>query len=144
VQFYNVTGKKHFEAAKPAEGTLANYTAVPFVYERMDRVLGAADVVISRASATFLQELAGLEKAVIAVPARQLGDQLKNAAVYKAANAVVVLTDAELATDRRLSDELRSLIADPNVRESMAALLHAFAKPTAANDVADMIIDAVK
>lgn len=53
----------------------------------MATVLGAADLVIARGSATFLQELAGLAKPVIVVPAAHLGDQVKNAAVYQKAQA---------------------------------------------------------
>lgn len=143
VFLYNVTGKAHFETAQAASQGLTNYRAVPFVYEHMERVLGAADIVISRGSATFLQELAGLAKAVIVVPAKQLGDQVKNAAVYEAAQAAVVLTDDQLAMVTPLQHEIERLLDDPGYRDAMAQRLHEFARPEAASDVAKMIDHAV-
>jgi UDP-N-acetylglucosamine--N-acetylmuramyl-(pentapeptide) pyrophosphoryl-undecaprenol N-acetylglucosamine transferase len=144
VAVYHVTGKKHYEIVAPLVKDIPQYVAVPFVYEHMHEVLGAADVVISRASATFLQELAGLSKAVITVPARQLGDQLKNADVYKAADAVVIMSDDEIGMATNLEDTILGLINDEELRKSMGNKLHAFARPDAARDLAMLILKAVK
>lgn len=144
VALYNVTGKAHFEAVQAASQGLTNYRAVPFVYEHMERVLGAADIVVSRGSATFLQELAGLAKAVIIVPAKQLGDQVKNAAVYEKAQAAMVLTDDQLVQITPFYDAIQHLLDDAQARMDMAVRLHRFARPQAADDVADMIYRTVK
>lgn len=144
VVVYNITGKKNVErAAKKAAG-VDNYIAVPFVYEGMHKVLGAADIVVSRASATFLQELAGLKKTVIAVPARQLGDQLKNAQAYDAAGAAVVLSDTDIETPDSLTTAIRDLLHDTKKREALAEALHQFARPSAAADTAQLIVSAPK
>lgn len=109
-----------------------------FISEGFVELLGAADVVITRASATSMQELAAMGKPVIAVPARQLGDQHKNADVFAASGAAIVLTDDQLA-EGVLSTELDLLLRDESRREELARTLHEFARPDAASQVAELI-----
>lgn len=144
IAVYNVTGKSHYDEVASMVTGIADYAAVPFVYEKMHEVLGAADVVISRASATFLQELAGLGQAVIAVPARHLGDQLKNAEVYKEAGAAIVMTDYEVSVGDELESTIVRLMGDASERREMGMKLHEFARPHAARDLAKLIQDAAK
>lgn len=138
--FYNITGKANYESALKQSAGVMSYKAVPFIFENLNEVLGAADIVVSRASATTLQELAGLKKAVIAVPAKSLGDQQKNARVFAEAGAVVVVRDDELANT--LTETITDLLGDSEARERLARTLHAFAKPNAARDMADIIYQA--
>ncbi|MET0979842.1 MAG: UDP-N-acetylglucosamine--N-acetylmuramyl-(pentapeptide) pyrophosphoryl-undecaprenol N-acetylglucosamine transferase [Candidatus Saccharimonadales bacterium] len=144
IAVYHVTGKAQYDEISVLVGRIPQYIVVPFVYEKMHEVLGAADIVISRASATFLQELAGLGKAVIAVPARQLGDQLKNAEVYRKADAAIVMTDDDITVGSNLEDVIVGLVNDPSQRERLGKHLHTFARPNAAHDLAKLIQDAVK
>ena len=144
IAVYHVTGKRHYEQIFHLVKDVPGYQAVPFVYENMHEVLGAADIVVSRASATFLQELAGLKKAVIAVPAKQLGDQLKNAEVFKAAGAVVVMSDDEIGTGTTLEKTIAALMDNTALREKMSTKLHTFARPDAARDLAKLVREAVK
>lgn len=144
IAVYNITGKSHYDDVAPMVTGIADYTAVPFVYEKMHEVLGAADVVISRASATFLQELAGLAKAVIAVPARHLGDQLKNAEVYKDAGAAIIMTDHEIGIGDDLESTIVRLMSSDAERQELGAKLHEFARPNAAHDLAQLILGAAK
>lgn len=144
VAVYHVTGVSHFDEIEQQVTGIAHYKAVPFVYENMHRVLGAADIVVSRASATFLQELAGLGKAVIAVPSRQLGDQLKNAEVYKEAEAAVVMTDDQINTGGEFEEAIVALTKDDARRKKLGVALHAFARPNAAKDLAKLVEAAAK
>lgn len=140
--FYNVTGVKNIHVAEEQAAGVGCYTAVPFVYKDMYKLLGAADVVVTRASATTLQELAGLKQAVVAVPAKQLGDQQKNAALFAQYNAVVALKDDELS--ERLDGVLRELLQDERQRHELAENLHSFARPHAARDMARIIRKAAR
>lgn len=142
ILFYNVTGEKHYDAVAAKTADLENYMAVPFVYNNMHKLLGAADIVVSRASATTLQELAGLGKAVIAVPARQLGDQIKNAELFAEKKLVVVLSDDSLSSD--LGQTIQWLMREPKERAQLARRLHEFARPHAARDMAEIIVRAGK
>ena len=136
LQVYNGTGKAHIErAARRGEG-LKNYRPESFVPGLHD-IMAAADIVVTRASATALQELAGMAKTVIAVPARQLSDQQQNAKLYKSAGAVEVLTDDELT--EKLSPLMKELIADDIRRATLSKKLHTFAKPEAARQIAQIV-----
>lgn len=141
---YHITGRSHYQSVRDAMVRHPNYQAVEFVYEDMISVLGAADLVVSRASATFLQELAGLAKPVVAIPAKSLGDQQQNAKVFAEADSVVVLEDDEIARGDKYFDTIDQLMKDEKRRRMMADNLHKFAKPEAAQQVASMIVAQVK
>lgn len=118
-----------------------------FVSKGMAAMLGAADVVVARAGATTILELAALAKPTILVPNGFLtgGHQLKNATVYAENGAVSVIDELEL--ERRpelLTDEISNLLADPNRLQYMSKAFHAFAKPDAAKDMADLVLSAIK
>lgn len=143
VNAYIIAGVKNYEIAIKENDEEANVTIVPFVYDGMADVLGAADIVVARGSATFIQELAGLGKPTIIVPAHQLGDQLKNAELYRKYNAAIVLTDADLASGKLVS-HIRELLDDASKCRLLSQNLHQFARPEAACDVAALIILAAK
>ena len=139
-----VAGKKNYTYAKEVCEPYSNVTVFEFVSEGLRDLLGAADIVVTRASATSLQELAGLKKSVIAIPARQLGDQHKNAVVYEAAEAAVVLSDDDIAKPNLLGNEIVNLLHDKARRKLLAEHLHEFAKPNAARDVVTLLLDLAK
>lgn len=136
---YHVTGKKHFDAVKAAAPEHVLYHMVPFVYKDMPTVLGAADIVVSRGSATFLQELAALAKPTVIVPAAHLGDQVKNAVSFQEAKAAYILDDTTVKDGKELYAAIRDSFDNPAKAEAMAARFHAFAKTEAARDVALLI-----
>lgn len=140
VQIYHVTGKAHYDTVQARAPHDPHYHCEPFVFEGMEQLLGTADVVVSRASATFTQELAGLAQAAILVPARQLGDQLKNAAIYSEARAALVLSDDDLERSHALEEAIQSLLESHERRRRLAERLHAFSRPHAAHDVATMVV----
>ena len=118
-----------------------------FISKGMATILGAADIVVTRAGATTILELAALARPTVLVPNGYLtaGHQLKNAAVYAEKDAVVVLDEHQLDSQPDLLvTTLAELLIHPAKREKMAAALHSFAKPAAARDMADMIMRAAK
>lgn len=139
IHVYHVTGKAHYESVAKRVPEHPHYHVVPFVFQNMHEVLGAADVVVSRASATFLQELAGLAKPAIVIPASHLGDQVKNAEVFKAAGAAIVLTDQMIAGGNTLGNAIMAVAGNPKRQQQLSQNLHQFAKPHAAAEVAAMI-----
>lgn len=143
VALYHITGKKHYDELVSRAPRHADYQLVPFVYKDMATVLGAADIVIARGSATFLQELAALAKSVIIVPAEHLSDQVKNAQVFEESEAALVVSDAAIVRHpTALLEAIELLLNEPAEATHIAAQLHSFAKPQAAHDVAQLIIDA--
>jgi UDP-N-acetylglucosamine--N-acetylmuramyl-(pentapeptide) pyrophosphoryl-undecaprenol N-acetylglucosamine transferase len=116
-----------------------------FVSHGMASMLGAADIVVTRAGATTILELAALARPTILIPNGYLtgGHQLKNAAAYAENGAVEVINEHELdANPQLLVDMLTSLLTNPGRLQQMSKALHAFAKPHAASDMADIIYEA--
>ncbi len=138
---YHVTGKRDYNDIVTRAKNHADYQIVPFVYKDMAKVLGAADIVVSRGSATFTQEIAALGKPMIMIPSHVLGDQVKNAEVYEKARAAVVLSDHDITRSTALTDTIIELVEHPEESNAMAERLHAFARPHAAQDVAKAIFN---
>lgn len=121
----------------------SRYRLFDFVSEGIHDLLNAADIVVARAGATTLLELAALHKATVIIPNAYLtgGHQLKNAAAYEEKGAAVVCSEAQLEQQPELLlGVLRDLIHDPTRRAALASGMAAFAKPHAARDVARMIV----
>lgn len=118
-----------------------------FVDKDMHKMLGAADVVVARAGATTILELAALKTPTILIPnAKLTGDhQTKNAAVYAKSRAVEILDEKLLLQSPSLiSQAVRKILSDPESAKQMATRFHVFARPKAASDMAEMIIEAAK
>ncbi len=119
----------------------------PFVSKNMASLLGAADVVVSRAGATTILELAALARPTVLIPNRKLtgGHQIKNAAVYSEKQAVLVVDEDELEERPKiLVKTVKQLIENPSESRKMADRLAGFARPDAAREVAGMIINSIK
>ena len=111
----------------------------------MDELLGAADVVVSRAGATTIAELSALKKATILVPFERLpgSHQVKNAERLATSGAASVINDSDmLAHPQKLLEEIRHLVRSPRLRADMADRLHAEARSDAAECLADIILEA--
>ncbi len=109
----------------------------------MGSALAAADLVLARAGATSLAELAVLGRPAILVPYPYATDdhQTTNAASFAEAGAAEVIADAELDTPR-FGDTLLRLLQDAKARATMAAASKRLAHPDAAARVAQMARDA--
>ncbi|MEI7918110.1 MAG: UDP-N-acetylglucosamine--N-acetylmuramyl-(pentapeptide) pyrophosphoryl-undecaprenol N-acetylglucosamine transferase [Candidatus Saccharibacteria bacterium] len=118
-----------------------------FISKDMASLLGAADVVVTRAGATTILELAALVKPTILIPNGKLtgGHQLKNADVYVKANAVIIVDENRMLEDPAiLVDAIDEILSNPDMSKAMARRFLNFVRPNAAKDVANMIISSVK
>jgi UDP-N-acetylglucosamine--N-acetylmuramyl-(pentapeptide) pyrophosphoryl-undecaprenol N-acetylglucosamine transferase len=123
-----------------------HFQLYPYV-TNMHTLLGAADVVVARAGATTILELVALQKPTILIPNGKLtgGHQLKNAAVYEQADAVIVLDENKLDDNKALlAKAIARLLDEPAETKKMARRFGAFSKPDAAKDMAAMILRAVR
>ena len=109
----------------------------------MNELLGAADVVVSRAGATTIAELAALGKAVILVPFERLpgGHQVKNAERLVKAGAVAMVSNEKMENEPELLlAEIEHLMRSPRKRAEMAEKLHQETKNDAAKRLAEIIL----
>ncbi len=113
----------------------------PIEYESdMPTLLRAADLVVCRAGATTIAELAvvGVPGILVPYPAASGDHQTANARFLERAGAAVVVPDEEL--DRtRLTSEVRGLISDRRQLKEMALAAHGVGRPDAAERVVDLI-----
>lgn len=105
----------------------------------------AADVVVTRAGATTMAELAAIGVATIIVPSPYLaGDhQTKNAKVYEKAGAAVVVNEFDMKEKPAiLYDAIKDLLDNKARRNKLAKNLQTFAKPDAVDGMTKMILGA--
>lgn len=110
---------------------------------KMDEILGAADLIVSRAGATTIAELASLKKAVILVPFEKLpgGHQTKNAESLVRQGAVEMVLDSKMEERATiLLHKIVKLLESKEKRESLATNLHKLQKRDAARRVAEILI----
>ncbi len=115
----------------------------PFLYE-MHREVKAADLLVCRAGATTLAEIAATGRAAILVPLPTATDdhQRRNAEVLAQAGAAEVLDQAQM-TGAALAARVLALARDRDRREQMAAAVHRFARPDAADRIVDRLVELV-
>ena len=146
-----VAGRKHYESMvdlkKYESWDKASLESNFRMWEfntTMNELMGAADVIVSRAGATTIAEIAALGKATILVPYERLpgGHQVKNAERLAGINAAVVIKDADLLADPSLLlKEIRHLVKSPRLRADMADRLAKEARSDAAKRLAEIILE---
>ncbi|MEO8431791.1 MAG: undecaprenyldiphospho-muramoylpentapeptide beta-N-acetylglucosaminyltransferase [Acidobacteriota bacterium] len=137
------TGEKHLAATRALYGSLpAGWTLEPFL-PRLWEPLGNADLVVARAGAMTLAELAAAGRGAVLVPfaAAAHGHQLVNALAFSREGAAEVIREGELDGDG-LADAIRRLIADRPRLAAMGAAARALAAPDAAARLADLLFEA--
>ena len=134
VEFYHAAGKRDYEHLKEEyekSGLLAkkNVVLVDYIYD-MDSRMKRADLVISRAGAMTISELALLGKAAILVPSPYVAanHQYKNAKALFDANACELVEESAFSG---LLGKVESLLSDKEKRAEFEKNIKSFAKPDA-------------
>lgn len=134
------TGENGYNAVRVA---YAQYNLqaeiVPFIHN-MAEEFARADLIISRAGAITLAEIAGAGRAAILIPFGAAADahQLRNAQWLHSCGAGRVIPQDDL-TPERLTGEIFSLLSRPDEMRDMERRVHAFAHPRAANQIAELV-----
>jgi UDP-N-acetylglucosamine--N-acetylmuramyl-(pentapeptide) pyrophosphoryl-undecaprenol N-acetylglucosamine transferase len=112
---------------------------MPFI-ENMEAAYAAADLVVCRAGALTISELAILGKAAILVPSPNVAEdhQTVNAMSLVKKNAALMVKDADAAN--QLGTVLIDLLGDENKREDLQKNIKFFARPDAAVKIAEIIL----
>jgi UDP-N-acetylglucosamine--N-acetylmuramyl-(pentapeptide) pyrophosphoryl-undecaprenol N-acetylglucosamine transferase len=114
-------------------------TVRPFI-EDMAAAYAAADVVLGRAGALTLAELAMAGRPALLVPLPTAADdhQTKNAQAFVSAGAAVSWGQAT-TTAQTVAEGVTALLADADRRRAMGAAMRALARPDAARAVVDRL-----
>lgn len=136
IKLIHIAGERDYEMVKNATSEApANYQLLPYLHE-MKEAFDAADLLISRAGATILAEIAVCKKPAILVPFPHATDnhQEKNARVLEELGAARLLLDRELSATK-LAETIESL----QTGDTLAKMSEATAKSRPAN-VEDRIL----
>jgi UDP-N-acetylglucosamine--N-acetylmuramyl-(pentapeptide) pyrophosphoryl-undecaprenol N-acetylglucosamine transferase len=110
-------------------------------FDAVAREMTSADLVICRAGATTLAELAAAGRPAVLIPFPAATDdhQKKNARVLADAGAAVLIEERELSPER-LRGEAMAILADESRRRAMGTAMHGFARPDAAARIVDRVV----
>ena len=106
----------------------------------METAYSAADIIVSRAGAIAISELAVAQKPVLLVPYPFAAEdhQTKNAMNLVEKNAARMVKDSEMK--EKFWTTLSEICENENVRKEMSENLKYFAKPNAAKEIVDEIL----
>jgi UDP-N-acetylglucosamine--N-acetylmuramyl-(pentapeptide) pyrophosphoryl-undecaprenol N-acetylglucosamine transferase len=133
---------KTLEAARAAYAAFAIEAEITPFIEDMAAAYATADLVIARAGALTIAELAAVGVAAILVPYPYAVDdhQTRNAAYCVARGAAVLIAERELRPER-LAQELESLLTQRARLLEMSERAREMARPHAAEDLAEACIE---
>ena len=111
---------------------------------RMDLAYAVADVVVSRAGALAISELALVRKPVIFVPSPNVAEdhQRKNAEALVKEDAALMVPDAD--APRQLIDQAIALLNDSSRQQVLQQNIGQLARPEAAQQIAEAVLSLVK
>ena len=139
------TGERDLDLVRAAYERAGLAARVEAFIFQIDGEMKAADVVICRAGATTLAELAASRTPAILVPLPTATDdhQRKNAEALSSAGAAELLEQREL-TGATLASRILALLDDEPRRAQLAAAVKRFARPDAARAIVDRVLDIAK
>lgn len=145
-EIYHICGEKHFEKFHLIRSKLTSelqkrYHLYGFLGTEIERKVSSADLIISRAGATSLFELAALGKPslLIPLPSAAANHQLRNAEIFEMEKAAKVIHESKI-NEEILYDEVNKLMKDREKREKLARNIKKFSRENAAKIIADYLL----
>jgi len=138
------TGTADLERMKPLRERVSHDSVwIDSFIDRMDFAYAASDMVVCRAGATTIAELARLGKAAILVPYpfAAANHQAENARAMAEAGAAVIVNDADI--EKQLASVLSSALDENNLGRMREASKN-LGWPNAAKTIAERIVDLSK
>jgi UDP-N-acetylglucosamine--N-acetylmuramyl-(pentapeptide) pyrophosphoryl-undecaprenol N-acetylglucosamine transferase len=119
-----------------------NRVAVREFVEDMPGAFAAADLVVARAGAMTVAEVAASGRPALFVPfaGATHGHQEANARALEARGGAIVLTESQ-ATEEELGDTIAALLGDPARLLAMGEAARTFARPDAASRLCDLVFE---
>jgi len=141
VQVLWQTGSKDFDTIKENEISKNNNVRIHPYIDEMEFAYSAGDVIVSRAGAITLAELAVVQKPVILVPYPFAAGrhQEHNAKFIEDQGAALVIMEGP-GWEGYLSSALKKLLEDQSLRDGMAGSWQQLVRPEAASRIADEVI----
>ncbi len=142
------SGEAELEATRELYRKLGLEAQVAGFIAPLPEALAASDLAVCRAGGTTLAELSAAAVPTVLLPYPDATDdhQRRNAEVFTKAGGSVTLDERRLAgrLDNHLADAMRGLLGDPHRRARMSAAMRRLARPNAAAEVANLILELVQ
>lgn len=134
----------HNEMLVRAESANKSQLKIVEFIKEMEMAYAAADIIISRAGALSVSELAIIGKPVIFVPSSGVAEdhQTKNANSLVAKDAAILITDQE--AEKVLVPKALELLEDEDLKKELATNIKQLAKPNATEDIVKIIFSMIK
>jgi UDP-N-acetylglucosamine--N-acetylmuramyl-(pentapeptide) pyrophosphoryl-undecaprenol N-acetylglucosamine transferase len=134
------TGERDYNAVRTAYARHEFIAEVSPFIENMAEQFAQADLIVCRAGAITVAEVAAAGRAAIFIPFGAATDahQLRNAQTMEAAGAAKVLPQEELSGER-LAREIFPLLDQPEKLIAMAQRARKLARPRAVEDITDLL-----
>ncbi len=117
-----------------------NVKIVPYI-DNMAECMAAADVVVSRAGAITVSEIAALGKPSILIPSPNVvrNHQEQNAREFENKNAAALIVEKDLTADA-LYDKIMSMVSDEKILKEMSENLKSLARTDALERIYELMI----
>ena len=128
----DINSVRNFYKIKEIRHNVSNF------FFNLPELIAQSDIVLSRAGASTLSELAIIGKPCILIPLSNTldGDQENNALSLALSKAAIVYKELNL-DPRKLAKEIIELINNDEKREKLAKNIKYFGDPTASKNIAD-------
>lgn len=141
VQLLWQCGKANHEVcANTAVSRMQSVRLLPFI-ERMELAYAAADLILARAGAMTIAELCQVGKPVILIPSPNVADdhQTANARSLEEQHAAIMVADDQAR--EKLFSKVGELLADTERCEALGKSILSLARPEAAREIADLVLN---
>lgn len=150
-QVIHQTGERNFEEVLHKAGVLGikggrdNYYPVAFYGDEIKDILAVADLVISRAGANTISEIAATGKPAIIIPLPTSANNHQRMNAYSIARhgGCIVLDEANLGENMLLS-RIEEIMENEEFRNKLIANIRSFYHPDAADKIAEGILEMIK
>lgn len=144
VSIYWQVGKIYYDQYKDSVLSKVNHVQIVSFVEDMDVAYAAADIVVCRAGALTISELAVLGKAAILIPSPNVAEdhQTVNSMALVDRDAAILLKDKDAKSD--LMGNIADLLNDNDKCLALSHNVKYFARPDAAKVIASEILKLIK
>ena len=144
-QIIHIAGKLDFQKFESfyqemPEILKINYKVFDFI-DNISEAMISSDIVISRAGANSMFEIAACKKPVILIPLE--GHQENNAMVFSSEGAGVMIRNCDLNSSKLL-ENIINLWHDSDKRKFMSQKINEFFTPQSSEQIADLILELTK
>jgi UDP-N-acetylglucosamine--N-acetylmuramyl-(pentapeptide) pyrophosphoryl-undecaprenol N-acetylglucosamine transferase len=141
-KFLLVAGQRDFQKVEQAAESIENIEVLSFISEEeVAKYMKESAIVITRAGATTMAEIAAVGAASIIVPSPYLASdhQTKNAEIFDGNEAAFVVYEKDLPKGE-LAEKINILLHDEKLRQRFSKNIKRFSKPNAAKRMAEIVI----